>query len=161
MKKVQKGFTLIELMIVVAIIGILAAIAIPAYRDYTVRAQVTEGMNIGGGLKAQVAEWRQTKGTWPSAADLGIVAPGPTGKYVKATTVNAGVIEVTFGNEASSGPVNNQVLALRPGETTNGDVVWVCGKADGAGITAGLSGAIQGAAATTTVTSKYLPASCK
>ncbi|MCH6548628.1 MAG: pilin, partial [Proteobacteria bacterium] len=65
MKKVQQGFTLIELMIVVAIIGILAAIAIPAYQDYTVRAQVSEGLNLGGGAKTAVTEYFQDRGAWP------------------------------------------------------------------------------------------------
>ena len=66
MKKVQQGFTLIELMIVVAIIGILAAIAIPAYQDYTIRAQVSEGLNLGGGAKTAVSEFYQDRGAWPS-----------------------------------------------------------------------------------------------
>ncbi len=65
MKTLQKGFTLIELMIVIAIIGILAAIAIPAYQDYTIRAQVTEGLNLAGALKAGIAEFYAQNGSWP------------------------------------------------------------------------------------------------
>ncbi len=67
MKTIQKGFTLIELMIVVAIIGILAAIAIPAYQDFTIRAQVTEGLNLASSIKASVAEYYSDHGTWPTA----------------------------------------------------------------------------------------------
>ena len=73
MKVIQKGFTLIELMIVVAIIGILAAIAIPAYQDYTIRAQVTEGLTLAGDLKAGIAEYTAQVGEWPAGmAELGL-----------------------------------------------------------------------------------------
>ena len=95
LKKVQKGFTLIELMIVVAIIGILAAIAIPAYQDYTIRAQVSEGLTMASASKAAVSEFFADNGTWPDdvgdgAGDLGWDDP-PEGKYV-------GQIQVDDGN---------------------------------------------------------------
>ena len=92
MKNVQKGFTLIELMIVVAIIGILAAIAIPAYQDYTIRAQVTEGLNLAGAAKSAVAETYANNGAWPAnnaAAGLGN-STDIQGKYVSAVTVASG-----------------------------------------------------------------------
>ncbi len=102
MKK-QQGFTLIELMIVVAIIGILAAIAIPAYQDYTIRAQVSEGLNLAGGAKAAVSEYTMDTGTFPTDNTVaGIsVATDITGKYVDGVQVGAnGVITVGYGNDA-------------------------------------------------------------
>src|SRR5690242_453363 len=102
LKQVQKGFTLIELMIVVAIIGILAAIAIPAYQDYTIRSQVTEGLNLAASVKAAVAERFAQTGTWPTTlTDIGIAdAAGetpPSGKYVASVDLagNNGTIVIT------------------------------------------------------------------
>ena len=83
LKQVQKGFTLIELMIVVAIIGILAAIAIPAYQDYTIRAQVTEGLTLAGDLKAGVAEWYANTGDWADLTDLGLSVARRQGGQVR------------------------------------------------------------------------------
>jgi type IV pilus assembly protein PilA len=131
MKSVQKGFTLIELMIVVAIIGILAAIAIPAYQDYTIRAQVTEGLNLAAPAKASVAEYYANTGKFPDDNTLaGIGAAADiTGKYVTSVTVTSGVITIKYGKQANSKIENNE-LVLTPGYSdNNGDVVWVCGAA--------------------------------
>jgi type IV pilus assembly protein PilA len=168
MKKVQKGFTLIELMIVVAIIGILAAIAIPAYQDYTIRAQVTEGLNLASAVKASVAEFYAQNGSWPTALTgtgnaLGYTAK-PSGKYVSVVDVTNGTINIKFGGQANSNlsvAANNE-LDLRPRLSSNGDVVWLCGKhAAPTGIT--LTDPPAGASATdaTTVLDKYLPANCR
>ena len=106
MKTIQKGFTLIELMIVVAIIGILAAIAIPAYQDYTIRAQVTEGLNLAGAVKAAVAETYARRGAWP--ADLADAGRRPArrrsrGKYVTGVDRRPTArITIAYGNQANA-----------------------------------------------------------
>jgi type IV pilus assembly protein PilA len=161
MKAVQKGFTLIELMIVVAIIGILAAIAIPAYQDYTVRAQVTEGLNLAAAVKAGVAESFANTGTWPAdnAAAGGDNANLPKGKYVTGVAVAGGGITITYGDQANTN-INTQTLGLRPGLSVNNDVIWMCGTAaQPAGLTP--FGATPSTAPTTSVLSKYLPKACR
>src|SRR5579871_6623347 len=97
-KHVQKGFTLIELMIVIAIIGILAAIAIPAYQNYTIRSQVTEGLTLADGWKTAIAEYYANTGNWPTVANL-TGLQNSVGKYERTVTVAAGgVITITYGN---------------------------------------------------------------
>ena len=144
MKK-QQGFTLIELMIVVAIIGILAAIAIPAYQDYTIRAQVSEGLNLAGGAKAAVSEYTMDRGTFPSGnPQAGISAAADiSGKYVTSVTVGAGngVITVLYGG---TGPAHALLAgnSLTLSATTQaGSVEWDCA---GVGIA-----------------DKHLPAACR
>ncbi len=158
MKSIQKGFTLIELMIVVAIIGILAAIAIPAYQDYTVRSQVTEGLNLASDTKAAVAEIYAQTGTFTGidAGSQGISADtDKSGKYVTGVDVAGGVITITFGNDASDA-IDGETLALTPGVNANGDVVWQCGNFE-------MSNAdlTMEAAGTTSVEDRYLPSSCR
>ncbi len=163
MKTVQKGFTLIELMIVVAIIGILAAIAIPAYQDYTIRAQVTEGLNLASAVKTGVAESFANTGEWPADFDAaGGGADLPSGKYVSSVDVLNGTITITFGNEVNA-TIDTATLGLQPVLSANNDVVWLCGFFTGDGTTflqpaAGDSGA---AAAATSLDGKYLPQSCR
>jgi len=164
MKSLQKGFTLIELMIVVAIIGILAAIAIPAYQDYTIRAQVTEGLNLAGAVKASVAEFFAQNGSWPVGLTGASPALGytnlPSGKYVTQVNVATGTITLKYGNQANAniaGAANE--LDLRPRISTNGDVIWVCGRhAAPAGAT---DPATPSTADATSILDKYLPANCR
>ena len=129
MKK-QQGFTLIELMIVVAIIGILAAIAIPAYQDYTIRAQVSEGLNLAGGAKAAVSEYTMDRGSWPDTnAIAGLSDAGDIqGKYVGQVEVVDGLITVTYGNDAHT-TINGANLMLSP-VTNAGSVEWICSSSD-------------------------------
>ncbi|MDZ7749324.1 MAG: pilin [Halofilum sp. (in: g-proteobacteria)] len=111
MKKMQQGFTLIELMIVIAIIGILAAVAIPAYQDYILRSQVSEGLSLASGAKTSVTEFRLTNGTYPADnADAGLATPGDiTGNNVKGVAVSDGDITATY---SSAGAIGDQTLIL-------------------------------------------------
>lgn len=154
MKKLQKGFTLIELMIVVAIIGILAAIALPAYQDYAKRAKVSELILAASNCRTAVTEIYQTANTIPAAGAFGCESSTATSQYVAAiTTLAGGIISVTAGTGIDSTGVDGKVLTLAPRQadgttlpTASSQVYkWVCGKSgDG-----------------TTITAKYLPGTCR
>jgi type IV pilus assembly protein PilA len=162
MKKIQQGFTLIELMIVVAIIGILAAIAIPAYQDYTIRAQVSEGMSLAAAAKTAVAETFLNRGTAPAnrtVAGMTATATDTQGKYVASVEVTNGRITITYGNEAhariSAGGANT--LTLTPYQSLDQSVVWRCGNAIDPGLSL-MNGTTYAAA---TVSTNYLPSACR
>jgi type IV pilus assembly protein PilA len=164
--KVQKGFTLIELMIVVAIIGILAAIAIPAYQDYTIRAKVTEGLNLADSAKTAVAE------SWQSGGVTGLLASASAWntsfvgtKYVSNIQINTtnGTISVTYSGGAIPQLGANTLLTLQPSigavalgaaNTVAGAIDWSCASAGHA--TAGSLPFTAG-----TIVTKYVPTNCK
>jgi type IV pilus assembly protein PilA len=175
MKAIQKGFTLIELMIVVAIIGILAAIAIPAYQDYTIRSQVTEGLTLAGAMKAAIAERVANTGEWPTTlTELGMVDTAgaetpPFGKYVASVDfAGPGTILITYSGTApflANDKIDAETLALQPYLSTNDDVVWRCGAAGGtpggAVATDAAGTASADSLANTTVLPKYVPSVCR
>jgi len=142
----QKGFTLIELMIVVAIIGILAAIAIPAYQDYITRAQVSEAVTLGGGLKSPLAEYAADKGAWPT----GLVAPTGTPTSTQITATLVGKYATVTNAVGGTWPAGTVTVTMTTGNASGGTIFFATAdKGSDWNCTGG------------TIIAKYRPNACK
>jgi len=141
-KKKQQGFTLIELMIVVAIIGILASIAISAYQDYTIRAQVSEGLTLSASAKTGIAEYFADHGAWPSNnTEAGVADQHDiVGNYTEHVAVNDNVIEIKYGYDANTVIFNEKITLTAVNNA--GSISWTCASAG-------------------TIQPKHLPAACR
>ncbi|HFB8442972.1 TPA: pilin, partial [Neisseria gonorrhoeae] len=129
MNTLQKGFTLIELMIVIAIVGILAAVALPAYQDYTARAQVSEAILLAEGQKSAVTEYYLNHGIWPKDnTSAGVASPSDIkGKYVESVTVAKGVVTAKMASTGVNKEIKGKKLSLWA-RRQDGSVKWFCGQ---------------------------------
>jgi len=162
-RSTARGFTLIELMIVIAIIGILASLAISAYQTYTVRAQVSEALNMAAGAKAPIVDAFLTEGAPPRdrvAAGMTPAATDTQGNYVASVDVDDGRVDIVFGNDAHADIFNDR-LSLTPYTTPGGTIVWRCGWASAPTATPLDGGGVTSAHVDPTVESRYLPAACR
>ncbi|HEZ6012754.1 TPA: pilin [Neisseria meningitidis] len=163
MNTLQKGFTLIELMIVIAIVGILAAVALPAYQDYTARAQVSEAILLAEGQKSAVTEYYLNHGEWPANNSSAGVATSTDikGKYVEKVEVAKGVITATMLSTGVNKEIQGKKLSLWA-KRQNGSVKWFCGQpvaranANGAN-----NDEVNKATGNNEIDTKHLPSTCR
>jgi type IV pilus assembly protein PilA len=154
-----KGFTLIELMVVIAILGILMAIALPAYSDYTIRAQVAEGISMTGELKLRIVEFQRNRGRFPrDNGNAGIAIPEHLiGNCVDRIDVADGALHIRYGHRVND-LVKGKVLSIRPSYVTaapDSPLSWVCGHAEA------VPGMSAAGADRTTLEDRFLPSSCR
>ncbi|MEN0646542.1 pilin [Neisseria meningitidis] len=161
MNTLQKGFTLIELMIVIAIVGILAAVALPAYQDYTARAQVSEAILLAEGQKSAVTEYYLNHGKWPDGnSDAGVATSANIkGKYVQSVEVKNGVVTATMLSTGVNKEIQGKKLSLWA-KRQAGSVKWFCGQP----VTRAANGANNDevtADGTNKIDTKHLPSTCR
>ncbi|MCV6675886.1 pilin [Neisseria meningitidis] len=165
MNTLQKGFTLIELMIVIAIVGILAAVALPAYQDYTARAQVSEAILLAEGQKSAVTEYYLNHGIWPGDNSSAGVASSSTikGKYVKSVEVKNGVVTAQMASSNVNNEIKGKKLSLWA-KRQAGSVKWFCGQPvtrNAANAKAGTDEVTAATPDTDKINTKHLPSTCR
>ncbi|HGH6169850.1 TPA: pilin [Neisseria meningitidis] len=163
MNTLQKGFTLIELMIVIAIVGILAAVALPAYQDYTARAQVSEAILLAEGQKSAVTEYYLNHGEWPGNNSSAGVATTPSdikGKYVEKVEVANGVITATMLSTGVNNEIKGKKLSLWA-KRQNGSVKWFCGQPVTRNAKDDTIAADTSTDAAKKIDTKHLPSTCR
>ncbi|HGO8312120.1 TPA: pilin [Neisseria meningitidis] len=162
MNTLQKGFTLIELMIVIAIVGILAAVALPAYQDYTARAQVSEAILLAEGQKSAVTEYYLNHGKWPGGnSDAGVASSSKIkGKYVEEVEVANGVITATMLSTGVNNEIKGKKLSLWA-KRQDGSVKWFCGQPVTRANTATDADVAAAADDTNKIDTKHLPSTCR
>ncbi|HHY5246546.1 TPA: pilin [Neisseria meningitidis] len=161
MNTLQKGFTLIELMIVIAIVGILAAVALPAYQDYTARAQVSEAILLAEGQKSAVTEYYLNHGEWPANNNSAGVATSADikGKYVKSVEVKNGVVTATMASSNVNNEIKGKKLSLWA-KRQAGSVKWFCGQPVTRDATA-TNDDVNKATGNNEIDTKHLPSTCR
>ncbi|HEZ5823691.1 TPA: pilin [Neisseria meningitidis] len=163
MNTLQKGFTLIELMIVIAIVGILAAVALPAYQDYTARAQVSEAILLAEGQKSAVTEYYLNHGEWPANNSSAGVASSSEikGKYVEKVEVAKGVITATMLSSGVNKEIQGKKLSLWA-KRQNGSVKWFCGQpVQRASTAANGTDGVTADSGNEKIDTKHLPSTCR
>ncbi|HEZ4917555.1 TPA: pilin [Neisseria meningitidis] len=162
MNTLQKGFTLIELMIVIAIVGILAAVALPAYQDYTARAQVSEAILLAEGQKSAVTEYYLNHGKWPGGnSDAGVASSSKIkGKYVKEVTVANGVVTATMLSSGVNKEIQGKKLSLWA-KRQDGSVKWFCGQPVTRTAPTTTNDDVAATDANGKIDTKHLPSTCR